>query len=71
MYEHKDYSCTDVFALGMIIYEMFAGEAPYTDAANELQVQRLVTDGVRPDIKKLPIQYQKLVAGCWAHGVSC
>ena len=35
MYEHKDYSCTDVFALGMIIYFMFTGKRPYADDINE------------------------------------
>ena len=69
MYTHKEYSCTDVFALAMIIYELFSGERPYAGAFNE-EIPGLVKAGKRPDIKKLPIQYQKLVQDCWGHGVS-
>ena len=69
MYAHKEYSCTDVFALGMIIYFVFTGERPYAGAVDAVHVQRLITDGQRPDLSKLSVQYQELVRRCWEHGV--
>ena len=45
MYESKEYSCTDVFALGMLIYFLFTGERPYAGAVDAVHVQRLITDG--------------------------
>ena len=69
VYESKEYSCTDVFALGMLIYFLFTGERPYAGAVDAAHVQRLITDGKRPDLSKLSVQYQELVRRCWEHGV--
>ena len=68
VYEHKDYSCTDVFALGMLIYFMFTGERPFANAISE-EIPSLVKAGKRPDIRKLVVQYQELVTRCWEHGM--
>ena len=68
MYKSKEYSCTDVFALGMLIYFLFTGERPYAGAVNE-HIPGLVLAGKRPDLSKLSVQYQELVAACWEHGV--
>ena len=67
MYESKEYSCTDVFALGMVIFEIFTGERPYAGAA--ALIKQAIMEGKRPDIGKLASQYQELVARCWEHGL--
>jgi serine/threonine protein kinase len=69
VYEHKEYKYTDVFALGMVIFFMLAGERPFADVGNALHVERQVSDGKRPDITKLPVEYRALVSRCWEHGV--
>ena len=69
VYESKEYSCTDVFALGMLIFFLFTGERPYAGAVDAVHVQRVITDGKRPDLSKLSVQYQELVRRCWEHGM--
>jgi serine/threonine protein kinase len=69
VYEHKEYKYTDVFALGMVIFFMLTGERPYPTAVDAADVQLKVTQKVRPDIAKVPVEYRELVSRCWEHGM--
>ena len=52
MYLRHDYSCTDVFALGMVVYVLFTGQHPFAERRPE-EIPFLVQRGARPDVKRL------------------
>ena len=58
----------DVFSYGMILYELFAHEIPYSDLSDNIAVATSVHDGKRPPISpNLPLYIQKLMQSCWEH----
>ena len=40
----------DLFSYGMVLFELFAHEIPYSDLDNEVDVLRMITEGIRPPI---------------------
>ena len=60
---------TDVFALGMITWEVFADEAPFSKQLNDEAVKKAVCNGERPDLNKVPQQYHAIIQGCWEHSL--
>jgi hypothetical protein len=67
VYDCRDYSCTDVFAFGMVVYFVLMGERPFAEAIPE-EIPSLVKAGSRPDVTKLPMEFQELVSRCWVQG---
>ncbi|KAI8842104.1 kinase-like domain-containing protein [Chytridium lagenaria] len=50
MYEEKGYSeKVDIYAFGMALIEMAAGEYPYSECKNAAQVFRKVSQGIKPE----------------------
>jgi len=47
--EHRPTKESDVYALGMLIYEVLCGYAPFGDLANPVMIVVEVTKGVRPE----------------------
>jgi hypothetical protein len=68
VYLRHDYSCTDVFALGMVAFVLFTGRHPFAERRPE-EIPYLVQCGARPDVKRLPVPYQALVSHCWEQGM--
>ena len=67
--EHSDYSCTDVFALGMIMYEIVTGKRPYAGLRNDQVLAKILSGKPPADITVLPEQYRDLVTRCWARSL--
>ena len=59
---------TDVFALGMITWEVFADAMPYSEL-DDREVEKAVCNGERPDLNMVPQQYHHIIQGCWEHSL--
>ena len=58
----------DVFSYGMILYEIFVHEIPYSDIDDDIAVDSSIRDGKRPMIPpELPSHIQELMQSCWEH----
>ena len=56
----------DVFSYGMVLYELFAHEIPYSDIGDNVTVASSVRDGKRPPIPPdLPLYIKSLMQSCW------
>ena len=56
----------DLFSYGMILFELFAHEIPYSDLDNIFDVLKSVNEGIRPPIPPtLPSYLHDLTKKCW------
>ena len=56
----------DLFSYGMILFELFAHEKPYSDQKNEVDVSGSIKKGERPPIPStLPLYLHDLLRSCW------
>jgi hypothetical protein len=65
----KEYKYTDVFALGMVIFVVLTGERLLADVIDDAHVQMRLNTGKRPDVTKLPVEFQDLASRCWQNGM--
>ena len=58
----------DVFSYGMVLYEIFAHEIPFSNIEEDVDVLTSVRDGKRPTIPpELPLYIKVLMQLCWEH----
>ena len=58
----------DMFSYGMILYEIYAHEVPFSELKSEIEVALFIRDKKRPSIpSKLPKYLKTLIAQCWEH----
>ena len=58
----------DMFSYGMILYEIYAHEVPFSELKSEYKVASFIIDKKRPSIpSKLPKHLKTLMAQCWQH----
>ena len=58
----------DVFSYGMVLYEIFAHEIPFSDIQEGALVLQPIRDGERPSIPvELPLYIKELIESCWSH----
>jgi serine/threonine protein kinase len=59
---------SDVFAFGLILFELLAGRLAFPESLNRLQIARLVAiEGARPEIPESVIApARSLIENCWA-----
>ena len=58
----------DVFSYGMVLYELFAHQVPFSEMDKDVDVLRCIRNGKRPSIHpKLPLQIKELIQSCWKH----
>ncbi len=70
-YNQGSYRYTDVFAFGMVLYELLSGRSFYDEFAGharEAEIIKAVKDGRRLDPSLVPEQYRDLIGKCWQHG---
>lgn len=58
----------DVFSYGMVLYEIFASEVPFSELDKDVDVLECIHSGKRPSIHmKLPVHIEELIQSCWKH----
>ena len=58
----------DVFSYGMVLYEIFAHELPFSDVIEGYDVLRLIQNKERPPIPpEVSLYIRKLMQSCWEH----
>ena len=58
----------DVFSYGMVLYEIFTQEIPFSKIADGATVGLCIRDGERPSIPpELPLHIKVLMQSCWKH----
>ena len=62
-YDHK----VDVYAFGMLTFEVVTGINPFADLSNPMALGMKVVQGVRPEIPSTcPEPYRRLIEVCWS-----
>ena len=62
----------DIYSFGIILVEIYTGEKPYSgpefsEIRNQVQlIQKILSEGVKPNISALPIALKQLVFDCWS-----
>ena len=64
---HGSYSqTTDVYAFGIIMWEISTREKPFHDVVHDTQLALRICKGLRPEITDdTPLCYQNLIQQCW------
>ena len=58
----------DVFSYGMVLYEIFAHEVPFSDLLDSYEAMLAIKKGERPPIPpEAPLYIQQLMRSCWEH----
>lgn len=57
---------SDVFSLGIVLWEIAHGKAPYADVLSNDMVVHAVSQGEREEISdETPVEYAQLIRECW------
>lgn len=56
---------SDVYALGIFIWELLSREVPFGDVSNDLDVIKLVKEEKRPGIEGWPELIADIITMCW------
>ena len=58
----------DVFSYGMILYEIFTHNIPFSDIKEDVDALQAIQNGERPSIpQELPVHIKVLIQFCWEH----
>lgn len=58
----------DVYAFGMLVYEIFTLNHPFEEIKNPLELRKRVLEGYRPPIpNNIHASYKKIIERCWLH----
>ena len=57
---------SDVYSVGMLMWEIFAGHPPFDDRAHDFCLIFQICEGLRPEIlPKMPNDYTQMMKKCW------
>lgn len=67
MIERQSYSyASDIYAFGIVLWELLSSRLPYADFASEFQLQKAVVEGSRPLLHDdWPANIVKVAVRCW------
>ena len=58
----------DVYAFGMLVYEILTLNHPFEEIKNPLELRKRVLEGYRPPIpSNIHASYKKIIERCWLH----
>src|SRR5207248_9302365 len=62
----KNTKQSDVYSIGMIMWEIFAGQPPFDDKAHDRHLILQICEGLRPPIlPNMPDDYAQMMQKCW------
>src|SRR6185369_12366096 len=57
---------SDVYSIGMLMWEIFAGHPPFDDRAHDYHLLLQIGEGLRPPIlPEMPDDYAQMMQRCW------
>jgi serine/threonine protein kinase len=57
---------TDVYSVGMLMWEIFSGHPPFDDRAHDHYLIFDICEGLRPPtLPKMPVDYVEMMQKCW------
>ena len=57
---------SDVYSIGMLMWEIFAGHPPFDDRAHDFCLIFQICEGLRPEIlPEMPDDYTQMMKKCW------
>src|SRR2546430_10746983 len=57
---------SDVYSIGMLMWEIFAGHPPFDDKAHDCHLIFQICEGLRPEIlPEIPNDYARMMQKCW------
>src|SRR5439155_16087254 len=57
---------SDIYSIGMFMWELFAGHPPFDDRAHDFYLIFQICEGLRPEIlPKMPVDYTQMMKKCW------
>src|SRR5947208_708714 len=64
--EKKNTKESDVYSIGMLMWEIFAGHPPFDDRAHDYHLMLQICEGLRPPIlPEMPEDYAQMMQKCW------
>ena len=62
----------DAFSYGMVLYEIFAQEIPFSAIAEDVDAAASIREGKRPSIPtEIPLHVKVVMQSCWEHNPYC
>src|SRR5438874_9766561 len=62
----KNTKQSDVYSIGMLMWEIFAGRPPFDDRAHGLSLCLKICEGLRPTLLlNMPDEYAQMMMKCW------
>src|SRR5947208_16573185 len=64
--EKKNTKESDVYSIGMLMWEIFSGHPPFDDRAHDYHLILQIGEGLRPPIlPSIPDDYVQMMQRCW------
>src|SRR5437016_5034747 len=62
----KNTKRSDVYSIGILMWEIFAGQPPFDDRAHDVDLILQICKGLRPQtLLEIPDDYTKMMRKCW------
>ena len=62
----KNTKQSDIYSIGMLMWEIFAGHPPFDDIVHDAYLILKVCEGLRPpSLSNMPIDYIQMMKKCW------
>jgi serine/threonine protein kinase len=57
----------DIYSFAMVCYEILTGDMPFSSTSSQMDVKKMVLDGVRPPLPyECPLLLKHLIERCWS-----
>ena len=68
VFDQKYSQYGDIYAYGMIVFEILTNDVPFEGRKNIYQLMKMLMNDYRPEFKyPIPYCYRKLIEKCWSY----